>query len=343
MLRHHIPNLLFRGEVFFRHVMHFFYAAVRMFNVAIYRIKDLSLLSSRHGAKPTDPSMKKAKSPRRSLLVHYHIFKNAGSSFEWALEQALASGFRSFDKASPGGFVSSRDLRELAHRHPEISAISSHQAAPPAPRIRGREVLTSMLIRDPIARIRSIYAFERAQGANSPGSIKARNLSFKQYVEWRLEASPAMLCNYQVHFCTRTGREKGGLPDRRRLERAIAQIDLIHIIGTVARYEEWIALAQKILAQHFPTISLPVTHRNATAGGSLSKDTILEQLVKELGDETADYLISNNELDMCLHQVADSLLTRRLAEHGVTVSLLEVYSNLRRRDASQGEFSKLSR
>src|SRR5207249_3356148 len=95
---------------------------------------------------------------------------------------------------------------------PHVRAISSHQAAPPAPTIRGREVFTSILIRDPIARIRSIYEFERGQQISTPGALKAKELDFKGYVDWRLKTSPAMLCNFQVHFCSRTASTRGVVP-----------------------------------------------------------------------------------------------------------------------------------
>jgi len=36
-------------------------------------------------------------------------------------------------------------------------------------------------------------------------------------------------------------------------------------------------------------------------------------------------LLSRNELDMTLHQIADSLLTRRLAEREIAVKLRENY------------------
>lgn len=261
------------------------------------------------------------------LLVHYHIFKNAGTSFEWALHQVFGDGFRSFDKETPRGFVSAEDLADLAVGHPDLRAVSSHQAAPPGPRIAGRRVLTSILIRDPIARVRSIYAFERSQQASTTGAIKAKELSFRQYVDWRLQTSPAMLCNYQVHFCTRAKHGAGGRPDRERLAEAIANLDAVDVVGTVARYDEWISLAESVLAGAFPGLTLPSAHRNVTSAGKLPEAEILQRLVAELGKEAARYLVQNNKLDMCLYQVADALLTRRLAERGIKLTLLEAYSS----------------
>lgn len=277
-----------------------------------------------------------------ALLIHYHIFKNAGTSFEWALEQALGKRFRMFDTPSPGGFISGRNLREFAGRNPHVQAISSHQAAPPAPRIPGREVVTSILIRDPIARIRSIYSFERRQKASSLGAIKAKELNFRQYVEWRLETSPAFLCNFQVHFCSRTKDGLSFTTGRECLERAIANLDTVSIVGTVARYEEWLALAQRILSGPFVDVTLPFSRQNASSGDDPSKAAILEELIIELGETTAQHLLENNELDMCLHQIADALLTRRLAEHGVGLTLRQDYNNTQGDRLSSHQNSKIS-
>lgn len=285
------------------------------------------------GSKRLGAGGRGAKSPSRRmrrrtpLLIHYHIFKNAGSSFEWALKQALGDAYRSFDHASAAGFVSARDLVEYCFRHPQVRAISSHQAAPPPPRIFGREVFTSLLIRDPIARIRSVYAFERAQAKSTPGAIKAKELTFKQYVEWRLETSPAVLCNFQVYFCSRTAANRAQVSGDEQLENAIKNLDGISLVGTVARFDEWLALVQKVLSSSFPNLALASARQNASLGREPSKGEILEQLISELGDATARYLIQKNELDMCLHQVADALLTRRLAEHGAGLTLLQAYTS----------------
>lgn len=116
------------------------------------------------------------------VLLHYHVFKNAGSSFEWALEKNFGDSFRRYDMQTPGGVLSADDIARYIAGTPDAKAISSHQATLPPPKIRGREIISSILIRDPIARIRSIYAFERRQEANTPGAIQAKQLDFKEYV-----------------------------------------------------------------------------------------------------------------------------------------------------------------
>jgi len=196
---------------------------------------------------------------------------------------------------------------------------------PPAPRIRGRKVLTSILIRDPIARIGSIYAFERQQPEATPGSRQAKKLDFEGYVRWRLETSPSLICNYQVSVCSGEGEARDCT--RRDLEAAIIRLDGIDIVGTVRRYRDWLALAQSVLEQSFGPLSLNAVHHNQSLGKPLASEAeTLQHLLEHLGPTLTYELLARNELDMCLHEVAEALLTRRLAERSVKVTLRDAYS-----------------
>jgi hypothetical protein len=274
-------------------------------------------------------------SEKHPILIHYHIFKNAGTSFEWALEQSFGNRFMRYDKEIPWATISAEECVGFLSSAPESLALSSHQLMLPPPQVRGRRVYTSILIRDPIARIRSIYSFERRQEVPSPGAIKAKELDFKGYVEWRLAATPAMLCNYQAHFCARTkaGSDGSVKNPEHRLQRAVGNLDQIDIVGTVERYDAWLALAQSILIRAFPNILLVSTRQNVT-NAQATEDrqvAILDDLVNDLGRPLAEQLVRNNELDMRLHQVAEALLARRLAEHGVDVALINAYANAHQR------------
>ncbi len=171
---------------------------------------------------------------------------------------------------------------------------------------------------------------------SSPGATKAKELDFKAYVEWRLQTSPAMFCNYQVHFCTRSEEPRRRPIGREELEKAIAHLDAISIVGTVARYDDWIALAQKILSRPFPNFVLQSSRRNVTAA-QRSEPAILDQLMDDLGESTTNFLLEHNQLDMCLHQIADSILTRRMAEEGVELMLARAYTRARQNRRSGRE------
>jgi hypothetical protein len=330
-MREYLPSLLIRASALVHHMGHFYHSLVRMVEGGLLQLQILPRDFKRQASRRISSRKARSMTSRRTrpLLVHYHIFKNAGTSFEWALKRALGTRFCKYDLTAPNQILSSADIIRFVKGRPETEAISSHQASFPAPKIRGREVVTSILIRDPIARIRSMYAFERQQAASTPGALKAKKLDFKGFVEWRLSTAPATLCNYQMHFCSRT---KGTQLDEVHLRKAIANLDQIDIVGTVERYSEWLALAQSILSKAFPNILLSATRQNVTgAGRETTEAAILDDLVNDLGQTLAEYLLERNKLDMCLHQVADALLTRKLAENGVAVALTKAYAEARER------------
>ncbi len=115
---------------------------------------------------------------------------------------------------------------------------------------------------------------------------------------------------------------------------AIANLDTISIVGTVARYEKWLALAQQLRSDEFPEVTLSL---NTSEANEASAEQIFCQLTTDVGEATAEYLLENNELDMCPHQVADALLTRRLAEHGVRTTLHLTYNKVRQSWPSRQE------
>lgn len=331
MFYHHLPQFVSHLATASRSVLTYCDAASRALLGTLFQLESPRdafrvALRQAHHLRHRDLAVK-VRPPARinPLLIHYHIFKNAGTSFEWALRQTFGDRFRQYDSAVPGGLISQRELVQLIRREPHLAAISSHQAVPPAPRMLRRKILTSILIRDPIARIGSIYAFERGQKVETPGAIKAKELDFQSYVKWRLATCPAMFCNYQVHFCS--GRKLlFGDCARQDLEVAIIRLDAIDIVGTVRRYGEWLALAQSVLGEYDDAFYLAPTHLNRSVSKPAETEPeILARLVRDLGSALTEELLERNELDMCLHQVADALLTRRLAERSVAVDLRKAY------------------
>ena len=178
MLHHHLPLLLSRAAIFGRRALDYYQATIRLAVVNLRRVAPFPQLGGA-GAKPA--------SIRRALVARGRQRQASVSSFtitfsktpalssSGSLEQTLGSAFQQFDSAVSHGYVSTRDLVEFSFRHPEITAISSQQAVPPAPRIFGRQVITRVLIRDPIERIRSIYGTLYRSRKCAAGKAKCRH------------------------------------------------------------------------------------------------------------------------------------------------------------------------
>jgi hypothetical protein len=327
MLHGHLPILISRLGAIVRHVAHLYHDASRMVELGFYTIQNghrPKKLQRRWASR----KQRRPAQPARSCLIHYHIFKNAGSSFEWALKKVFGKAIHSYDPPATDAVFSTAQIARYVLGHPQARGVVTHQAVLPAPQLRGCRIISSILLRDPLARVRSIYVFERQQNAPSAGARRAKELDFKGYVEWRLSCSAGVFCNYQTFFCSRTlDSLPGEIITEAHLELAIQNLDHVQIVGTVERYGQWLALSQSILEESFPNIRLVVARRNVTnQAAEITHASILGGLVRDLGPELAETLLRCNQFDMRLHQVADALLTRRLAERRVDVDLLNAYA-----------------
>ncbi len=138
----------------------------------------------------------------RPVIVHCHLFKNAGSTLDWSLKRQFGAGFidhRDDDSMRQGASF----LGPYIESHTELSAISSHHVRLPLPVSEEFQILPIIALRHPIDRARSVYDFERRQEADTPGAIHAKKLSFADYIRWRMQpdVSP-IIRNFHCSFCT---------------------------------------------------------------------------------------------------------------------------------------------
>ena len=261
------------------------------------------------------------------VIFHYHIFKNAGTSFNHSLQEAFGPDFLEYDPPTGCEVLSSEEVTDFILRHHQVKAVSSHQACFPIPQPAGRMVHTTLLLRDPIARVRSIYLWERNKNIDTPGAVKAKELDFKEYVHWRLKTTPTMLCNYQVHYCSRT-RENAheNLPGEAEFKLACANLDRVSAVGTVESYQAWLSLVKAVVQTSFPDLNLMVARKNVSEKKvSSDKLNIMSRLVEDLGHDLVAQLLASNQLDMRLHQVAEAILHRKLAEWNIDSTLQTTY------------------
>ncbi len=248
----------------------------------------------------------------QAILIHHHIFKNAGTSFCYALKQYFQNRFLEYDLPN-SRIITQKDLGDFIQEHPEALAISGHHICLPTPQTANYQAISSILLRNPFSRIKSIYKFEQKQQAHTPGAIQAKKLNFKDYVLWRLEATPNMLGNYQTHYCSRSKpADICKQPTEEELEIAIANLKTCAIVGTVERYENFLQLASQHLRQFFPDITLEYMRLNRTSQLQENAEDIKTNLVEELGEELVAELETKNQLDMKLYYVAEQIVNNNL-------------------------------
>ncbi|MCH2154699.1 MAG: WcbI family polysaccharide biosynthesis putative acetyltransferase [Opitutales bacterium] len=247
---------------------------------------------------------------RNFVLLHYHIFKNAGTSWNGALADQFKSSFLEFDGPNHSDVLSPDVVFSTLVEHREKVAFSSHQACLADHRqALGVPFISTLLLRDPITRIRSIYSFERKQVSDNPGAVKAKELDFRGYVEWRLEHSPVMLCNSQTFFCGRRGAEPSGreLPEA-FYNRATENLEGVRLLGTVERYDESLAALEQILRYYQGRVSLKALKLNTTQKRISNGKPDYSHIENELGAALVNQLIERNQYDFQLLERANARL-----------------------------------
>ncbi|NET43633.1 sulfotransferase family 2 domain-containing protein [Okeania sp. SIO2B3] len=250
---------------------------------------------------------------QRKILIHHHIFKNAGTSLQYALKKHF--GEKYYECELPQSqMVTKEDLEKFILENPQALAISGHHICLPTPQGKEYQTLSLILLRNPLARVESIYKFEKKQNAQTQGAIKAKELDLKEYVRWRLDKTPTMLCNYQTYYCARKDKSEGTkIPTDQDLKIAMQNIKASVVVGTVERYEETLELANKKFSHSYPGINLEYSYLNVTSKKAIKQEEeIRNKLEVELGERMLNELEEGNKLDQTLWKTADKDITEEL-------------------------------
>lgn len=247
----------------------------------------------------------------RPVLCHFHIFKNAGTSLDGALEREFGRAFAAHDGPRANYCLSPEEVRAFVEPRPALRAFSSHQVRFPLPEIPGLAWLPAILLRHPLDRVGSVYRFERKQRGSSPGSRAAKEHDLAGYVRWRLgQGSHNLLCDFQTAFLS-SNPAIG--PRRAELPLALERLEPAPLLGTVERMDESLACGEAALRAWFPGLDLSYRRRNVGAGRKETLEERLAELRAAIGDALYAELEERNRRDFRLHARAGELLDARLA------------------------------
>ena len=263
----------------------------------------------------------------RHILLHGHIFKNAGTTFDWSLERSFGEDFldhrddkvmRERGRSHLGGIIDER---------PSLRALSSHFLCFPFPDRVDLHYHPVFFLRHPVERFRSVYAFERQQNAATPGARMAKEKSFAEYVEWRLRDNvPRTIRNYQLSNLTggHNYPPRGPVPECWR-EIARQRLEETACVGVVDRYDESVVVFEAALQKHFPGLDLAYVRQNVTQTDAAARlDERVAQTLAELGP-LADDALEANALDLELYEAANGKLDAALARLPDSEQRLEAF------------------
>lgn len=194
----------------------------------------------------------------RTVLLHYHLFKNAGTSVDKNLQLNFDERWIT-GEFPPGREATNAHLvARWIEEHPDVIAFSSHTAEGPVPVLNNTRIISILFLRDPVARIRSAYLFERSQKANTWGAQLAKKCSFQEYVRIRLEKPTDRQCrNFQTF---RLAQFKPG-PES-EIDRACAALSEITVLGFVEHFNASMQHLAAAVAPYFPDFHWMAFHAN---------------------------------------------------------------------------------
>ena len=257
----------------------------------------------------------------RYIITHGHIFKNAGTTFDYALKTAFGRDFcdhRDDKQMRQGG---AEYLKQFILDNPNIKAISSHHLCNPLPESDKFKCIPVYFLRNPIDRVVSVYKFERKQARVTKGAEMAAKLTLEEYVRWRMtQEAPKVIFDYQTAYI---GRKRHFKPTERvgleALNRALQRLTTNEILaGTVEQFDESFNLINKELQRYFPNLNLVYEKRNVACQLDIRKkyQSALAELTNVLPE-----IISGNTFDLLLHKVVRDQIQQPEAEKNKTERL----------------------
>ena len=247
--------------------------------------------------------------PQRPIIVHFHFFKNAGTSVETILRKNFKKRFISYEPGGPAQTFPASALQSILEERPEIQAISSHTISFPPPANPAWTVFPLVFIRHPLDRILSMYNYEKSQDSQSPGAIIAREHGPAGYITERTKVpGERTLRNYQAWMLAQN------LADSNDNE-AVAQaaVDVIRnlpVVGVVDDFDRSIQRLSDWLAPHFSGLRMQAVHQNRSSRPGISMQQRIDRLRDIIGDDLFSRIEEENEVDLELYRLARQKLLK---------------------------------
>lgn len=222
----------------------------------------------------------------RTIILHYHLFKNAGTSVDAILKRNFGDAWVTREFPVKGGNNTAL-VEDWIRETPGAVAYSSHTLMGPIPQVEGVRVISLMLLRDPIERIKSAYRFERTQSADTWGAQLAKEHDFEGYVRARLARPGDRQCrNFQTYRLASLMPGEGSELDRAK--RALAALS---VVGRVEDFEAAMGRLAGVMGAAYPELGYQAMKANTSAG----KEAV------EISEELSAMLQYMNEEDMALN------------------------------------------
>ncbi|HRO15242.1 MAG TPA: sulfotransferase family 2 domain-containing protein [Paracoccus sp. (in: a-proteobacteria)] len=284
----------------------------------------------------------------RKVILHYHIYKNSGTSFDRVLAHNFGDRHELFDGPYPFFGIDQDQVDRIVMRRPDAVAFSSHQISLPQPSSVEYHVLAAAFVRNPFLRIASIHRFKRGEFPSGnplrrmaskivsrqgetfergkdegtvPASITttamaAHRMEFAEWIEHCLNDKGEIgnVSNAQTRFFAAAYRMR---PQQKRepsgllydLPAALRTLTTVELLGRTEHFEADVRRMGDILAGHGIPFELPSrTRHNVTLSSDATVDEQVAELLGGLPAELRLRLMEANRQDLALYERACELI-----------------------------------
>ena len=249
---------------------------------------------------------------RRFVFLHYHLFKNAGTTIDWILQRNFRHAFASLHEVTSTGVIVNEEILSFLAENPYVEALTSHHIRLPPPRHEHFRCIEICFLRHPLDRLQSIYYYyRRLADTADPNVAQAHRLGLPDFLVWFCETQPFLAINPQTAYLG-----NGGAfffpPSPKHLERAVSCLEEIRFLGVVERFDDSLLVAEYFLRTMFPNLDLSYLPQQVNPHRPVSLEARVEELEKACGPALFADLKRANELDVELVAAAERELDRRL-------------------------------
>ena len=246
----------------------------------------------------------------RPVLLHYHIFKNAGSTIEYILDRAFGEKLASVHGPDPDSFLDVAAIRSYLEAHPELAAVTSHHFLYPKPTIPGVAVFDLCFFRDPMKRLWSMYKYlRRAEPVDELGHA-SKTMDARAFFELLINEHPQVVNSFQVNLLANGGRYTHPLTEL-DLQAALRMLRPISVLGVVGLFDRSVVAAEYFLQGCFPSLRFDYVKVNADPAADHGRRPKNDEFRRRVGEEVYWRLERLNELDSALVAAARREVLRR--------------------------------
>ena len=256
----------------------------------------------------------------RTVIVHYHLFKNAGTTIDSILDRNFSGDAHGhLEGPYPWSTVRPNEVLDYALANPALRVISSHQARLPLPEHPSIAFLPVLFLRHPIDRFASVYEFERRQPADSisPSVPIARNGGLDTFANWVVERKATAVCrNFQVaHLAGAQSDMREARATHHDYLQALAHLRSLPFFGIVESFEDSMQLLKECLRPHVGELNLEFSIENFTPGRKATLEDRIAHIESELGPSLYRELLEHNALDLLLYHEAKKRFATNLLKY----------------------------